>query len=429
MRQAEQPYPGSRQIPFAHKLHACTPLSSYPTKITILYPLSTILCIVHLTLAIVGYALVLPTLPLLAELLVLTLAALFPARKLSPSGASEVRLAILVPAHNEEKLIASCLASLGNTVPIFVVAHNCTDTTATIASSAGANVLPLTDDGTHGKGAALHFGFAQAVAAGATAVLVIDADSTVSPNLIAEVTSAFAGGAAAVQVRYVAANPSASAGTRLQALAMRGVNVLRPRGRARLGLSCGIFGNGFALSITTLTLVPYLAHSIVEDLEYHLALVRSGICVDFLDAATVFGQLPDNTAAASTQRARWEGGRTMLRRRLALQIFGGVLGGRLRMFEPLLDLLSLPLTSVVILLLLALLTPARVYAGCGLEIIALYILIAALFGGEPLFDLAALLQAPFYLAFKIANLGRTRRAARGDAAWVRTERNDDASEK
>jgi len=39
-------------------------------------------------------------------------------------------------------------------------------------------------------------------------------------------------------------------------------------------------------------------------------------------------------------------------------------------------------------------------------------------------DLAALLFSPFYLAFKIANFGRTRRAARDDAAWVRTERND-----
>jgi hypothetical protein len=33
------------------------------------------------------------------------------------------------------------------------------------------------------------------------------------------------------------------------------------------------------------------------------------------------------------------------------------------------------------------------------------------------------LQAPFYLTFKIANLGRTRRAASGNTAWVRTERN------
>jgi cellulose synthase/poly-beta-1,6-N-acetylglucosamine synthase-like glycosyltransferase len=290
-------------------------------------------------------------------------------------------------------------------------------------------VLELNDDGSRGKGAALHHGLTHAIAAGAQAVLVVDADSTVSPNIFYHVTAAFLDGSAAVQVRYVAANPSVSAGTRLQALAMRGVNVVRPGGRARLGLSCGIFGNGFALSADTLNRVPYLANSIVEDLEYHLALVRAGIRVDFLDAATVFGQLPDNNAAASTQRARWEGGRIMLRRRLAPKILGEVLRGNLPLLEPLLDLLSLPLATVVILLLLALFTPARIYAGFGLEIVALYILVAALFGGEPLYDLAALLQAPFYLAFKIANLGRTRRASRGDAAWVRTERNEDSSDK
>jgi cellulose synthase/poly-beta-1,6-N-acetylglucosamine synthase-like glycosyltransferase len=379
---------------------------------------------VHLALTILGIALALSTLPLLLELLVLTLAALFPSRRSAPSSASGLQLVVLIPAHNEEKLIAACLSSIAGSAPVFVIAHNCTDQTATIAAAAGANVVQLDDDGTGGKGAALHHGFLQALSAGAQAVLVVDADSTVSPNLIAAMRGAFESGVHAVQARYVAANPSASAGTRLQALAMRGVNVVRPRGRARLGLSCGIFGNGFALSATTLKHVPYLAQSIVEDLEYHLALVRSGIRVDFLDDATVFGQLPDNTAAAATQRARWEGGRTRLRRRLAFRLAAEVLRGHLRLLEPLLDLLSLPLATVVVFLLLAFFTPARFCAFLGIEIIGLYVLIAALFGGEPLRDLAALLFSPFYLAFKIANFGRTRRAARDDAAWVRTERND-----
>jgi len=359
----------------------------------------------------------------LLELLVLTLAAVFPPRN-SPNASSGLHLAILIPAHNEEKLLSACLCSLGKSAPIFVVAHNCTDSTAALAAAAGATVLELNDDGSGGKGAALHHGFTQALASGAQAVLVIDADSTVSQNLLDTVRAAFAAGASAVQTRYVAANPEASAGTRLQALAMRGINVLRPRGRARLGLSCGIFGNGFALSAAALTRVPYLAHSIVEDLEYHFALVRSRIRVDFLDDATVFGQLPNNNAAASTQRARWEGGRSLLRRRLSPQLFGEVLRGRLLLLEPLIDLLSLPLATVAVLLLLASLTPVRAYASLGLSIVALYILIAAIFGPEPLLDFATLLMSPFYLAFKIANFGRTRRASRGDAAWVRTERND-----
>jgi len=378
---------------------------------------------VHLALTILGIVLLVPTVPLLAELLVLTLAAVFPPRK-PPSAASDLRLAVLIPAHNEEKLLSACVCSLGKSAPIFVVAHNCTDSTAALATAAGATVLELNDDGSGGKGSALHHGFTHALASGAQAVLVIDADSTVSPKLLDTVRSAFASGASAVQTRYVASNPEASAGTRLQALAMRGINVLRPRGRTRLGLSCGIFGNGFALSAETLTHVPYLAHSIVEDLEYHIALVRSGIRVDFLDNATVFGQLPNNNAAAGTQRARWEGGRALLRRRLSLQLFGEVLRGRLRLLEPLIDLLSLPLATVAVLLLLASLTPARAYASLGLSIVAVYIFLAALFGKDPLLDLAALLLSPLYLAFKIANFGRTRRAARGNAAWVRTERND-----
>ena len=65
-------------------------------------------------------------------------------------------------------------------------------------------------------------------------------------------------------------------------VALLAFNVLRPRGRARWGLSCGILGNGFGLARKTLEAVPYDASSVVEDLEYHLRVVESGRRVEFL---------------------------------------------------------------------------------------------------------------------------------------------------
>src|SRR5436190_4535960 len=57
------------------------------------------------------------------------------------------RIAVLVPAHDEAALIARCVRSLeAQTYPshlydVIVVADNCTDATASIAMSAGAEVL------------------------------------------------------------------------------------------------------------------------------------------------------------------------------------------------------------------------------------------------------------------------------------------------
>ena len=66
-------------------------------------------------------------------------------------------------------------------------------------------------------------------------------------------------------------------------IALLAFNVMRPRGRDRLALSCGILGNGFALRRETIEAVPYEAGSVVEDLEYHLRLVRAGKKVQFAD--------------------------------------------------------------------------------------------------------------------------------------------------
>jgi len=396
----------------------------------------------HLIFALVWILLILWTLPLVLELLVLTIAAATPTHhdEAVMNGAESCSgpLAVVIPAHNEQELIAACVASLAGHREIYVVAHNCSDATAQRAAAARATVLVL-NDRVGGKGTALDFGFRQAIAAGAEAVLVIDADSVAGPNLIAAVSAAFGRGADAVQCRYQAADLDTRGGanrrTRLAALALFGMNVVRPLGRHRLGLSCGIFGNGFALSAATLARVSYTPNSLVEDLEYHLHLIRAGIRVEFLDHAAVFGEMPETKAAASTQRARWEGGRILMRRQWTGRLLGEVLRGRLRMIEPLLDLLALPLTTEAALLVLGLamgigahLRWLTLYSVAGLCTLVLYVVAAALLGPEPVRALGALASAPAFLVWKVLMIPRTRLAARGDAAWVRTRRNVESAE-
>ena len=263
----------------------------------------------------IGAALALLTLPLVVELAVLTFASRLPRRsRESIANSAPIRLAVIIPAHNEEILIGSCIESLqrstaGESYRIIAIAHNCSDRTAERAAEAGAEVVVYDDPQATGKGCALAHGFAYASSQGMDASLIVDADSTVSPNLIGAVRRALANGAEAVQCRYEMESSSKRPTTRLTSLAFRGFNVVRPAGRDRLGLSAGILGNGFAVRQSVVGKNSYNSLSVVEDLEFHIRLVLGGKKVHFLNDAKVSSALPSTKQGETTQRSRWEGGR------------------------------------------------------------------------------------------------------------------------
>jgi cellulose synthase/poly-beta-1,6-N-acetylglucosamine synthase-like glycosyltransferase len=347
------------------------------------------------------------------------------------SGTDLSKLAIIVPAHNEELLVARCVASLRasatTTTQIFVVAHNCSDTTAARARAAGAEVLEYNDPEARGKGFALRHGFEHTLAVDSDAVMVVDADSTVSPNTVAAVQSAFAHGARVIQCRYEMFSTTDRSSTRLAALAFRGFNVVRPRGRERLGLSAGILGNGFAIVRPVLEAIPYDAFSVVEDLEYHLHLVMAGERVRYLEYALVSADFPESWARESVQRSRWEGGRLHTARTWALPILSKIFRGHPRLLEPLCDLTGAPLAFGAFLLLLALAIPlawVRWYAGISFAILIAHVLVAAWAGPDFIGSLKLLALAPLYILRKILMIPGVLRGASAKAAWVRTERDN-----
>jgi hypothetical protein len=380
---------------------------------------------------IIGVALVLITLPLLLELLVLTTAAITPGGPEREEAATPElpSLTVLVPAHNEQALIGRCVRSLMSAATsgteVLVIAHNCSDATASEAALAGARVLALDRPDQRGKGCALSYGFAAILAGASDAVLVIDADSVVDEGLIRAVRQRMQAGARALQCRYEVRNSAENQRTRLMTLAFYAANVIRPSGRARLRLSAGIVGNGFALHRSVLRQIAYNAHSIVEDLEFHLTLVGAGIRVDFVREAAVRGEMPVTARAAQAQRARWEGGRMRLAGKWAPRLIGDILRGHLREIEPLLDVLSLPIASGILLLLVAVclpIPPLRVYGLAGLAVLVFHVTVAALRGPGMLETVRALSTVPAYLLWKVWMLPSIFRTSRSGAAWVRTER-------
>ena len=389
------------------------------------------------------WVLVLGTLPLLVELLSLTLGAMLPGSgfddRVTVSGgeadnaslgpAPIKHLMIVVPSHNEELSIARCVQSLaaasGSAKNVIVIAHNCSDATAAIARSAGALVEIVNDPSLAGKGHALKHGFDYAFnQCGADAVMIVDADSTVSANITSEVAKRLATHPV-VQCRYQVRNHAESWRAGLTALAFLGINVVRPRGRDRLGLSCGIFGNGFAMRKDVLENVAYDAHSIVEDMEFHLALVRHGYKVRFIQDALVLGDMPLSSATSASQHNRWEGGRLRLLSDWGLPLFRKILQGRLTLTEPLIDLLGLPLALEVFTLCILLLfpgSPTRYYVAAAFGIILLHLAVVVHASPDRKQSVRNLLLAPIYLVGRVTRITSVVQASSKGAAWVRTTR-------
>ena len=174
-----------------------------------------------------------------------------------------------------------------------------------------------------------------------------------------------------------------------------------------------------------LTHVPYNADSIVEDLEYHLALVRANIGVGFIDTAVVHGEMPATLKGAKTQRARWEGGRLSVMKQWAPKLLVDVLKGRVRLIEPLLDLMALPISLEVTVLLVAACLPVawlRLYVLGAFAVLLLHLTVAAVSGPGLWETVKVLSNAPGYVLWKLWIFPEIWRTSRANAAWVRTER-------
>ncbi len=387
-------------------------------------------------------ALLVLAIPVLASALYLAFLSLCSARSAAPAVDHTIFFDIVVPAHNEERGIAATIASLRameyppDRFRILVVADNCVDETARVARDAGATVLERTHATERGKGYALAHAYEQSLAAGlASAIVVIDADTSVTTNLLSAFSARFAAGADAVQAEYGVRNPFDSWRTRLMVVALAMFHTVRSLGRERLRLSCGLRGNGMGFSTTVIRRVPPRAFSIVEDVEYGAALALERVRVMYVGEAEVHGDMPASSAASKTQRERWEGGRLELIKTLVPSLMRASRGrGWSIPFDLALDLLVPPLTLLAGLIILgssvavglALFglagalawAPWMIAAAC----LALYVVRGAVVSGvgpRVVFDLA---WAPVYAIWKVSLLLRPKRTP---GEWVRTARSDE----
>jgi hypothetical protein len=246
--------------------------------------------------------------------------------------AHETRVAVLVPAHDEEALIARCVRSLreqsypSELYDVVVIADNCTDDTVAIAGSAGANVLVRTDPTARGKGHALRWAIDQVLAQEPAfdAIAVVDADSVAAPDFLEALVDPLERGAQAAQGESLLSDDGTQAAA-LRAAAFLLVNRVRPAGRAVLGFPTTLAGNGMLFGRALLHAYPWDAFSSAEDVEYTIRLRLAGIGPAFAGGAILHSPTAPTAEAATTQQLRWEGGKAHVARTQIPRLVGAAL--------------------------------------------------------------------------------------------------------
>ena len=227
-----------------------------------------------------------------------------------PSG---LRVAVLVPAHDEEDGIGATVSGiarqLGPSDRLVVVADNCTDRTAERARAAGAETIVRLDPQRRGKGYALDFGVRHLESDPPDVVVIVDADCRLGPGAIDALVACVRLDGSAAQAFYaMTLPPDADAKRRVAGFAWIVKNHVRPTGLMAMGLPCQLMGTGMAIPWVAIRRIDLATGNIVEDVKMGLDLAAAGYAPRYCPEARVESDFPTTERGFAVQRQRWEAG-------------------------------------------------------------------------------------------------------------------------
>jgi glycosyltransferase involved in cell wall biosynthesis len=349
-------------------------------------------------------------------------------------------LAVVVPAHNEEEMIAGTLRAIAPQLVagdrLIVVADNCSDATAAIATAAGATVIERVDQSHRGKGYALDFGVRHLERNPPEAVLIIDADCEIAPGAMDRLARLCLQSGRPVQALYLMRTPeTVGIKTRVAEFAWLVKNHVRALGSHRLGIPCRLTGTGMAFPWSQIATAALASGHIVEDLKLGAHLARNGTPPLFCPEAVVMSYFPLTADGVVSQRVRWEHGHLGFILRDVPQLFLQAVRDRdCRLFALALDL-SVPPLSLLSLLVLASIAGSLMFFAATASALPLLLTTASLAMlcvavllswhryGRGTISLTGLVYAPAYAFLKLPLYLKF--LVRRQVEWVRSRRRGD----
>jgi len=373
--------------------------------------------------------------PLISELLSLVVGRARAAR--AESQGDLPRLLFLVPAHNEELLIASCVRSLlGMTYPsnrrrIVVIADNCSDATARIVREQGVEAMERVDPRSPGKPRAIAWTLDQIDLREWDACVIVDADSTVAPAFALGLAKLAPLNDIVFQPNNLVLNEFENWLTRLGGLLGRSRFEVTYPLKQSAGLNCPI-SNGMGFGTNLLIRDGWRSFSITEDTELYAVYTESGVKIRHAADADLFSQEAHSLPQGAIQRRRWIAGRIHILREWAPRLLRSRAIGWRQKLDALVEL-ALPAPVLHLLVTAATIAIALLgvrgfpglwiaaLAAVSLSGIVITTIVALAHHPQPWKTLASFFMLPVYAAWRLVVIMRTVMTVR-DKRWHRTGR-------
>ena len=227
------------------------------------------------------------------------------------------KYAILIAARNEEKVIGNLLDSIAkqdyprDLLTTFVVADNCTDTTAAIARKKGAICYERFNDQDKTKGFALEFLFNNIECDyginSFEGYFIFDADNLLNTNFVSKMNDAFDSGEKIITSYRNTKNFDENWIASTYALHWIRSSRTSHRARSYLGLATNIQGTGF-LFANEIVQNGWHYTSLTEDRALTADAVSNGYMISYQDEAIFYDEQPIKLNVALRQRLRWSKG-------------------------------------------------------------------------------------------------------------------------
>ncbi len=230
---------------------------------------------------------------------------------------SRTKFLVLVPAHNEERVISEICSDLlnqkypGDLFRVIVIADNCSDSTAQKARKMECDRLKLVERRSEirGKGAALDYvlenkSFLQGF--DPDYVVVFDADNRVPDDFLASL-SMQANGEGALQCNIRTKTPGSSWIARASHYEGMILQRLWQQGKESLGLCTALAGTGEAIRYDVISRLGF-GNSLTDDLDLTIRLAKDGMRVKYLHYPSTYDEKPDDLGVELRRRIRWATG-------------------------------------------------------------------------------------------------------------------------
>lgn len=236
-------------------------------------------------------------------------------RRKNSGKAFSKRFAILVAAHNEEKVIKFFLESAlkleypKEKYDIYVVLDHCSDKTKEICSNYPVKIIVR--DGKEfkpGKAAALNYAYKYIDFSLYDAFCYFDADSLIHPDFLSRSCFLLEMGALAIQGKQLPKNPDDCLLSRIISVGQIISAVFFQKPKYFLGFSATFHGKGICLEKNIVLNFLWDEDCLTEDLEMQMRLISNGIFIHWAEDAIVYDEQPVNISQYMKRTMRWTRG-------------------------------------------------------------------------------------------------------------------------